>query len=186
VHWVSGSLQCNTICQLLRWVSGGTGWSMIQEEVGFEWGNRSSCLSDVHHPEWEEMETLVSRLSCTHEWCAVTAENMRGLLSSLKVITIFPPAACLIVTCPAKSRSPNSAPCNATNAIETKEGSFRRRKFSRKHCGTPFYKTTQQPPPEPLPLSNFNRAALVAASNTSSTPSPVKLEHSRYFLAPQI
>lgn len=41
---------------------------------------------------------------------------------------------------------------------------------------------TQQPPPSPF--SNVNRAALVAASKTSSTPSPLRLEHSRYFLAP--
>ena len=33
-------------------------------------------------------------------------------------------------------------------------------------------------------FSNVSRAARVAASNTSSTPSPVKDEHSRYFLAP--
>lgn len=37
---------------------------------------------------------------------------------------------------------------------------------------------------ELLRLSNVRRAARVAASNTSSTPSPVKDEHSRYFLAP--
>lgn len=41
---------------------------------------------------------------------------------------------------------------------------------------------TQQPPRSPF--SNVNKAALVAASNTSSTPSPVKEEHSRYFRAP--
>ena len=41
---------------------------------------------------------------------------------------------------------------------------------------------TQQPP---LSLfSNVSKAALVAASNTSSTPCPVKDEHSRYFRAP--
>jgi hypothetical protein len=33
-------------------------------------------------------------------------------------------------------------------------------------------------------LSNVRRAARVAASKTSSTPSPVNDEHSRYFLAP--
>lgn len=33
-------------------------------------------------------------------------------------------------------------------------------------------------------FSNVRRAARVAASKTSSTPSPVKDEHSRYFLAP--
>lgn len=33
-------------------------------------------------------------------------------------------------------------------------------------------------------LSNDRRAARVAASKTSSTPSPVSDEHSRYFLAP--
>lgn len=33
-------------------------------------------------------------------------------------------------------------------------------------------------------LSNVRRAARVAASKTSSTPSPVRDEHSRYFLAP--
>jgi len=38
--------------------------------------------------------------------------------------------------------------------------------------------------PFPRSFSNVNSAALVAASNTSSTPSPVKLLHSRYFLAP--
>ena len=32
--------------------------------------------------------------------------------------------------------------------------------------------------------SPLNRLCLVAASKTSSTPSPVKLEHSRYFFAP--
>lgn len=41
---------------------------------------------------------------------------------------------------------------------------------------------TQHPPPSPF--SNVSRAALVAASNTSSTPSPVSEEHSRYFRAP--
>jgi hypothetical protein len=45
----------------------------------------------------------------------------------------------------------------------------------------PRYKTTQQPPPSDC--SNVRSAALVAASNTSSTPSPLKLEHSRYRLA---
>lgn len=45
-----------------------------------------------------------------------------------------------------------------------------------------FYRTTQQPVVSPF--SNVRRAALVAASNTSSTPSPLKLEHSRYRLAP--
>lgn len=38
--------------------------------------------------------------------------------------------------------------------------------------------------PLPSPFSNVRRAALVAASNTSSTPSPVREEHSRYFRAP--
>jgi hypothetical protein len=46
-----------------------------------------------------------------------------------------------------------------------------------------FHRITQQPPPPCLPL-NVNSAALVAASKTSSTPSPVRLEHSRYFRAP--
>lgn len=46
------------------------------------------------------------------------------------------------------------------------------------------YSITQQPPSEFLPL--FNKAARVAASNTSSTPSPVRLEHSRYLRAPQV
>lgn len=41
---------------------------------------------------------------------------------------------------------------------------------------------TQQPPPSPF--SNVKSAALVAASKTSSTPSPVNEEHSRYFRAP--
>ena len=41
---------------------------------------------------------------------------------------------------------------------------------------------TQQPLPSPF--SKVSRAALVAASKTSSTPSPVKEEHSRYFRAP--
>lgn len=44
------------------------------------------------------------------------------------------------------------------------------------------YRTTQQPVLSPF--SNVRRAARVAASNTSSTPSPLKLEHSRYLLAP--
>lgn len=45
-----------------------------------------------------------------------------------------------------------------------------------------LYRTTQQP--EPSPFSNVKSAARVAASNTSSTPSPLRLEHSRYLLAP--
>lgn len=45
------------------------------------------------------------------------------------------------------------------------------------------HRMTQHPPPV-SPFSNVKRAALVAASNTSSTPSPVSDEHSRYFLAP--
>jgi hypothetical protein len=44
------------------------------------------------------------------------------------------------------------------------------------------HRMTQQPPPSPF--SNVRSAALVAASKTSSTPSPVKDEHSRYFRAP--
>src|SRR3569833_820508 len=48
--------------------------------------------------------------------------------------------------------------------------------------GADPHKMTQQPPPSPF--SNVSRAARVAASNTSSTPSPVKLEHSRYLRAP--
>ncbi len=44
------------------------------------------------------------------------------------------------------------------------------------------HRMTQHPPRSPF--SNVNKAALVAASNTSSTPSPVKDEHSRYFRAP--
>lgn len=45
-----------------------------------------------------------------------------------------------------------------------------------------LYSTTQQPPPSPF--SKVSRAARVAASKTSSTPSPLKLEHSRYRFAP--
>jgi hypothetical protein len=44
------------------------------------------------------------------------------------------------------------------------------------------HRMMQHPPPSPF--SNVSRAALVAASNTSSTPSPVRDEHSRYFRAP--
>lgn len=44
------------------------------------------------------------------------------------------------------------------------------------------YSITQQPLPSPF--SNVRRAALVAASKTSSTPSQVRDEHSRYFRAP--
>jgi hypothetical protein len=44
------------------------------------------------------------------------------------------------------------------------------------------YRTTQHPLPSPF--SNVRRAARVAASKTSSTPSPLKLEHSRYRFAP--
>ena len=44
------------------------------------------------------------------------------------------------------------------------------------------YRITQHPLPSPF--SNMSIDALVAASNTSSTPSPVKLEHSRYLRAP--
>ena len=46
----------------------------------------------------------------------------------------------------------------------------------------PLHKITQQPPLSPF--SNVNRAARVAASKTSSTPSPVSDEHSRYLRAP--
>lgn len=46
------------------------------------------------------------------------------------------------------------------------------------------YRIVQHPPPLRLSL-NVSSAARVAASKTSSTPSPVRLEHSRYFLAPQ-
>ena len=48
--------------------------------------------------------------------------------------------------------------------------------------GTTIYITTQHPPPSPFSI--VNKAALVASSRTSSTPSPVKEEHSRYFRAP--
>jgi len=44
------------------------------------------------------------------------------------------------------------------------------------------HRMTQHPPPSPF--SKVSRAARVAASNTSSTPSPVNEEHSRYFRAP--
>lgn len=50
------------------------------------------------------------------------------------------------------------------------------------HSITPNYRTTQQPLPSLF--SNVSSAARVAASNTSSTPSPLRLEHSRYRLAP--
>lgn len=46
------------------------------------------------------------------------------------------------------------------------------------------HRMTQQPPSRCFPLCS--RAALVAASKTSSTPSPVRLEHSRYLRAPHI
>lgn len=45
-----------------------------------------------------------------------------------------------------------------------------------------FHRTTQQPLFSPF--SNVSSAARVAASKTSSTPSPLKLEHSRYRFAP--
>lgn len=45
-----------------------------------------------------------------------------------------------------------------------------------------FYNIVQQPPRSPF--SKVRRAARVAASKTSSTPSPVREEHSRYFRAP--
>lgn len=45
-----------------------------------------------------------------------------------------------------------------------------------------FHKITQHPPRSPF--SNVSSAALVAASKTSSTPSPVSDEHSKYFRAP--
>ena len=56
------------------------------------------------------------------------------------------------------------------------------RTFSLTHEAIISHKIMQQPPRSPF--SNVSSAALVAASNTSSTPSPVRLEHSRYFLAP--
>lgn len=43
------------------------------------------------------------------------------------------------------------------------------------------YKTIQHP--DPSPFSKVNSAARVAASKTSSTPSPLRLEHSRYLRA---
>lgn len=48
--------------------------------------------------------------------------------------------------------------------------------------GMMLYRITQHPAPSPF--SNVKRAARVAASKTSSTPSPDKLEHSRYLRAP--
>jgi len=50
------------------------------------------------------------------------------------------------------------------------------------HFRTRLHKITQHPLSPPF--SNVSSAARVAASNTSSTPSPVKDEHSRYFFAP--
>ena len=47
--------------------------------------------------------------------------------------------------------------------------------------GTTPYSTIQHP--DPSPFSNVKSAARVAASNTSSTPSPLRLEHSRYLRA---
>ena len=53
---------------------------------------------------------------------------------------------------------------------------------STNHVRITLHEITQHPP---LSLfSNVSSAARVAASNTSSTPSPVKEEHSRYFRAP--
>lgn len=52
------------------------------------------------------------------------------------------------------------------------------------HHSAPVGHSMTQHPPPPSPFSNVNNAALVAASKTSSTPSPVKDEHSRYFRAP--
>lgn len=51
-----------------------------------------------------------------------------------------------------------------------------------KHSCRFFHRTTQQPLFSPF--SNVSSAARVAASKTSSTPSPLKLEHSRYRFAP--
>lgn len=45
-----------------------------------------------------------------------------------------------------------------------------------------YQRMTQHPLPSPF--SKVKSAARVAASNTSSTPSPVKEEHSKYFRAP--
>jgi len=59
------------------------------------------------------------------------------------------------------------------------------RQWSSKVPRTDPHRITQHPPPPCFPLF-VSRAALVAASKTSSTPSPVKLEHSRYFLAPHV
>lgn len=53
---------------------------------------------------------------------------------------------------------------------------------SNPHRRTCSHRITQHPPRSPF--SNVSRAALVAASKTSSTPSPVRDEHSKYFRAP--
>lgn len=49
-------------------------------------------------------------------------------------------------------------------------------------CVGSLHNITQHPPLSPF--SNVSSAARVAASNTSSTPSPVSDEHSKYFRAP--
>lgn len=50
-------------------------------------------------------------------------------------------------------------------------------------CWSYAHRMTQHPLPLSL-LPPLSRLCLVAASKTSSTPSPVRLEHSRYFFAP--
>ena len=72
-----------------------------------------------------------------------------------------------------KHKSPRSA--------KTPQRSSRSSQTRSIHWGI-AYKITQQPPLSPF--SNVSRAFRVAASNTSSTPSPVSDEHSRYFRAP--
>lgn len=76
----------------------------------------------------------------------------------------------------ASSKSVNPAPCTAE---------YRQNRpvlISSECLENCVYKIVQHGPRSLF--SNVSKAARVAASNTSSTPSPVRDEHSRYFLAP--
>lgn len=82
--------------------------------------------------------------------------------------------------CTSESQTVVQAPTASPIVGADHSGNLRKLIFvnSREKC----HRMTQHPPPPCLPL--VNSAARVAASKTSSTPSPVRLEHSRYFRAP--
>lgn len=69
----------------------------------------------------------------------------------------------------------------STSQVNRKTARWQRKSRHFAHPRLHHQITTQQ---DDLRLSNVSNAARVAASNTSSTPSPVRDEHSRYLRAP--